>query len=116
MEIYSFHLDFINAGNIAEIFTALEILSYSNPETRNLLFYWHRESRSSNAEVDYLLQKGGQIIPLEVKAGTKGQMQSIRQFMAERDTEYGIRVSLENFSCYEKIRVLPLYAISKLFV
>ena len=109
-------LDSINAGNIAEIFTALELLSYGNPETRNMLFYWHRESRSSNAEVDYLLQKGRQIIPLEVKAGTRGQMQSIRQFMAERNSEYGIRISLENFSCYDKIKVLPLYAISKLFL
>ncbi len=81
-----------------------------------MLFYWHRESRSSNAEVDYLLQKGRHIIPLEVKAGTKGQMQSIRQFMAERNSEYGIRISLENFSCYDKIKVLPLYAINKLFL
>ncbi len=108
-------LDSINSGNIAEIFTALEILSYSNPETRNQLFYWHRESKSSNAEVDYILQKGRQIIPLEVKAGTKGQMQSMRQFMAGRDSEYGIRISLENFSCFDKIKVLPLYAIYKLF-
>ncbi|MFZ2656642.1 MAG: AAA family ATPase [Victivallales bacterium] len=108
-------LDSINAGNIAEIFTALEILSYSNPETRNQLFYWHRESKSSNAEVDYIIQKGRQIIPLEVKAGTKGQMQSMRQFMSERDSEYGLRISLENFSCFEKIKVLPLYAIYKLF-
>jgi hypothetical protein len=108
-------LDAINAGNIAEIFTALEILSYSNPETRNPLFYWHRESKSSNAEVDYILQRGRQIIPLEVKAGTKGQMQSMRRFMSERTSEYGIRISLENFSCFEKIKVLPLYAIYKLF-
>ncbi len=108
-------LNSINAGNIAEIFTALEILSYSNPETRNQLFYWHRESKSSNAEVDYILQKGRQIIPLEVKSGTKGQMQSMRQFMSERDSEYGIRISLENFSYFDKIKVLPLYAIYKLF-
>ena len=31
------------------------------------LFYWHREARNSNAEVDYVVQFRNQILPIEVK-------------------------------------------------
>ena len=100
----------INKGNLAEIVAGLEIIrsspSYSTPE----LYYWHRESRSSNAEIDYVISKNNTIIPIEVKAGTRGQMQSLHIFMKERDIKRGLRVSHENFADYEKISTLPLYA------
>jgi len=38
-------------------------------------------------------------------------MQSMYLFIKEKNAEYGIRTSLENFSEYEKIKVYPLYAI-----
>ena len=100
----------INKGNLAEIVAGLEIIrswpSYSTPE----LYYWHRESRSSNAEIDYVISKNNTIIPIEVKAGTRGQMQSLHIFMKERNIKRGLRVSHENFADYEKISTLPLYA------
>lgn len=104
----------INQGCLAEAFTALELLAYSNPRIKQNLFYWHREARNSNAEVDYILQKNDKIIPIEVKAGTKGQMQSLHLFMEEKKLDYGIRISLENFCKYEKIRVCPMYAIKNI--
>jgi len=101
----------INRGCLTETFTALELLAYANPRIKQTLFYWHREAKNSNAEVDFLLQKNDKIIPLEVKAGTKGQMQSLYLFLEEKKLNYGIRISLENFCEYEKIKVCPLYAI-----
>jgi hypothetical protein len=38
-------------------------------------------------------------------------MQSMHLFLDEKQTEYGIRTSLENFAVYGKIRVVSLYAI-----
>ena len=38
-------------------------------------------------------------------------MQTLRVFMEEKKSEYGVRTSLENFAVYDKIRVNPLYAI-----
>jgi len=35
-------------------------------------------------------------------------------FLKEKQVEYGIRTSLENFSQYDKIRVYPLYAIGNI--
>jgi hypothetical protein len=81
---------------------------------RQTLYYWQREATNSNAEVDYLIQKQKNIVPLEVKSGTKGSMQSLFLFLKEKNRPYGIRVSLENFATYDQIRVFPLYAISNL--
>ena len=112
----------INKGSLAEAFVGISIIGHGSPTQPPQLYYWHRESKSSNAEVDYVWQKNERIIPIEVKAGTKGQMQSLRWFMQERNLIHGVRISLENFSHYEmpaqprchQIQVLPLYAVSKL--
>jgi cell filamentation protein len=48
-------------------------------------------------------------------SGTQGAMQSMRVFMAEKESKKGIRTSLENFSQYENIDVYPMYAISNLY-
>jgi uncharacterized protein len=79
------------------------------------LFCWQRSASSgslqSNAQIDFLVQKGSNIIPIEVKSGTQGSMQSLRLFMKEKQIKRGIRTSLENFGRYENIDVFPLYAI-----
>jgi predicted AAA+ superfamily ATPase len=77
------------------------------------LHYWHREARSSNAEIDYVISNQGRIIPVEVKAGTRGQMQSLHLFLAERRLESGLRISGENFTIYDNIKTIPLYAVSR---
>ncbi len=41
-------------------------------------------------------------------------MQSLRQFLKEKNKLCGYRFSLENFSEYEDIKSLPLYAVSNL--
>ena len=105
----------INRGSLAEAYVGLELIKMA-VQSRPALNYWHREQRGSNAEVDYVIQRAETIIPIEVKAGTKGQMQSLHLFMQERNISRGIRCSLENFSTYDNIEVIPLYAIaSKLF-
>jgi len=53
------------------------------------------------------------IVPIEVKSGKQGKMQSMHLFMKEKNSKIGIRTSLENFSGYDKINVVPLYAIGK---
>jgi predicted AAA+ superfamily ATPase len=107
-------LEQINKGDIAELFVGLELLKAMPANTRSQLYYWQREKNGSQAEVDYLIQKGDKIVPIEVKSGTTGKMQSLHLFMNEKQSEYGIRTSLENFGKYDKIRVYPLYAIGEI--
>lgn len=104
----------INNGPLAEMFFGLEYIKYGSPEVENNLYYWQREIAHSQAEVDYVIAYEGNIIPVEIKASTKGSMQSLRVFMSEKKSAYGIRSSLENFTEYENIKTIPLYAISNL--
>ena len=100
----------INKGALAELFTGLEFIAHSPSHMRPQLYYWHREAKSSNAELDFVIQKNEKIIPIEVKAGTKGQMQSLGLFLKERGLQNGIRVSQENFGEFDNIKTVPVYA------
>src|SRR5207253_1403910 len=46
--------EFINQGPLVESFIGQEMMAYSSPSARNNLFYWQREARGSEAEIDYL--------------------------------------------------------------
>ncbi|MDR3217836.1 MAG: AAA family ATPase [Dysgonamonadaceae bacterium] len=102
----------INKGAIAELFTGLELLKSST--SRMELYYWHRETRNSQAEIDFLWQKQRKILPIEVKSGKKGSMQSLYIFLKEKGLEMGIRVSQENFSKLEQVSIIPLYAVKNI--
>jgi predicted AAA+ superfamily ATPase len=104
----------INKGAIAELNVGLELVKSASCYQRQNLYYWHREAKSSNAEVDYIIQQNEKILPIEVKSGTKGSMQSMQIFMETKKIDMGIRTSQENFSKFQNIVVYPLYAISNL--
>jgi uncharacterized protein len=102
----------INKGALAECFWGLEYIKYQSPLLPPNLYYWHREARNANAEVDYIIQKGKNIIPIEIKSSNKGSMQSLHLFMKEKNSELGYRFSLENYNQLDKINIIPLYGIS----
>lgn len=105
----------INKGALAELFVGLELLKYHSPYQKAMLYYWHREARSSNAEVDYVVVQANEIVPVEIKAGKRGAMRSMNIFMESKKSNTGIRISSENFSEYNGIQVVPLYAVSNIF-
>ena len=107
-------ISFINKGAIAEQFAGLELLKSSSCYSQGNLYFWSREKSQSSAEVDYVVQRNGKIIPIEVKSGKTGKMQSMFIFLKEKKSEFGIRTSLENFSIYDKIHVYPLYAVGNI--
>ncbi|MBW2285227.1 MAG: ATP-binding protein, partial [Deltaproteobacteria bacterium] len=63
----------IYRGQLAEQFVAQELLVTHRRE----LFYWSREARGSQAEVDFLAVQDGRIHPVEVKSGSGGQLRSL---------------------------------------
>lgn len=109
--LVSSNTDLINKGSLAETFVGLELIRCTSPKTRPSLHYWHRESRGSSAEVDYVIERKQEIIPVEVKAGSTGKMRSLHMFMKERSSERGIRISLENYARNGAIETHPLYAV-----
>ena len=107
-------LDFVNKGNIAELYVGLELLKATSPYEMAQLYYWQREEKNAHAEVDYVLQRGQNVVPLEVKSGKQGKMQSLYLFLKEKELPGGYRTSLENYAEYGKIKVIPLYAIKNI--
>lgn len=108
---------FINKGELVEAFVGQELLAYSDPVTKSGLFYWHRENRASQAEIDFLTQINQNVIPIEVKAGNSKRIKSMQIFLESHpNSSYGLRFSADNYSVYQKINSYPLYAVAKPFV
>lgn len=57
-----------------------------------ILRYWVRDRRNSSAELDFLIDWGGKLIPIEVKAGKTGSMKSLFIFMEDSDADTGVRI------------------------
>jgi uncharacterized protein len=84
-------LKLINEGAIAEQFVGQHLQDMFSDALNRELTYWLRQGRSSNAEVDYVVQAGGHMIPLEVKAGATGSLKSLHQFMGSKDPSLAFR-------------------------
>lgn len=104
----------VNAGGATESFVGQELLAYSQPWGKTELHYWHREARSSNAEVDYLLALDNAVVPVEVKSGATGRLRSLHAFLAEKSgrTPYGIRFCGSPYSLHDQLHSYPLYAVA----
>ena len=105
----------VNQGALAEIYAGLELLKVGGNHQRRQLYCWSREKAQSSAQIDYLIQRGADIIPIEVKSGTQGGMKSLNTFMKEKNIQRGVRTSLENFAHKENFDIYPLYAIANLY-
>ncbi len=106
----------VNKGALAELSVGLELSKLASHYHNDQLYYWQRESVSGNAEIDYVFQKGRTIVPIEVKSGVRGSMQSLHLFLKEKRIQHGIRFSLENFGSYQTIKTIPLYAVSGILI
>lgn len=112
--------DLVDKGSLTEMVAGLELLKYMSTNERHDLYYWQNLARGTVSEVDYILSRGIDIVPMEVKSGLRGSMASLYVFMEKEHIEYAIRCSLENFGEFvspkgKKIIVNPLYAVSNLF-
>ena len=104
----------INAGSIAEQLVAQELLAYADPYADERLHFWAREARGSNAEVDFLIEIAGMPVPVEVKAGARGSLKSMRLFLKEYPkTPFGIRYSMHELSYFDQILSIPLTMVSQ---
>jgi uncharacterized protein len=83
----------INAGAVAEqaVGQLLRLTVASNEDPA--LWYWQRESRYAQAEIDYLSSAGGRVLPIEVKSGAGGALKSLHLFMAERGLPWAVRLN-----------------------
>ena len=72
-------------------------------------YYW--TNNRSTAEVDFLLDAGDQIVPMEVKAEVNLQSKSLRAFAEKYKPDLSIRTSMSDYKRDGRLLNLPLYAI-----
>jgi predicted AAA+ superfamily ATPase len=77
-----------------------------------VVYYWSAER--STAEIDFLVQYSGQVIPIEVKAEENLQAKSLKTFCQKYLPKTAIRTSMSDYRKEDWLINLPLYAISEL--
>jgi uncharacterized protein len=116
----------VQEGALAEQFVGQQLLSIAPAFEEPQLHYWTREARNANAEVDFVISHGQDILPIEVKAGKSGTLRSTFQFVREKKRERAVRLYMGS-PALEAVRLpgeeamsvsllsLPLYACGQLY-
>lgn len=76
------------------------------------IYYWSAER--STAEIDFLVQYAGEVIPIEVKAEENLQAKSLKTFCQKYSPKTAIRTSMSDYRKEDWLTNLPLYAITEL--
>lgn len=72
-------------GRAAEHIVAQELRPVLDRHYRDKQFFWIRDKKGADAEVDFIWQNGTDIIPIEVKAGTNAHLRSLHAFVNNCD-------------------------------
>lgn len=116
----------INSGAVCEQFIGQHLLHarkfYEEPQ----LHCWMRQKHNTSSEVDYLVQDGVNIVPVEVKAGKTGKLKSLHVFITEKRCDFAIRFNADIPSVLEtqtsiagkpihnfRLLSLPLYLVGQ---
>ena len=70
-------------------------------------YYWESDR---GAEVDLVIQREGQLIPLEVKSADNTRAKSLKVYMQTYKPAYAIKLSSKNFGFKDGKKIVPLYA------
>jgi predicted AAA+ superfamily ATPase len=70
-------------------------------------YYWESER---GAEIDFVIQRGGKLIPIEVKSADNTRAKSLRVYMETYKPAYAIKLSAKNFGFEDGKKTVPLYA------
>ena len=94
-------------GAFTEQFVLQEIKSMEN------LYLYYYTNDDSTLEIDFLIQSGNKILPVEVKAEENLQAKSMKYFLLKNPELHGIRFSMADYREQEKITNVPLYCVEQ---
>lgn len=89
-------------GGMAENYVNVQ-LSINGYKT----YYWQS---ARGAEIDFIIQRGGQLIPVEVKSSDNTRAKSLKVYMETFKPAYAIKLSVKNFGFEDGKKTVPLYA------
>ena len=70
-------------------------------------YYWETDR---GAEVDFIIQRDGKLIPIEVKSADNTRAKSLKLYMDRYQPAYAIKLSTKNFGFEDGKKTVPLYA------
>lgn len=70
-------------------------------------YYWESDR---GAEVDFVIQREGQLIPVEVKSADNTKAKSLKVYIDTYKPAYAIKISVRNFGFEDGKKTVPLYA------
>ena len=91
-------------GALTEQYVLQELVA----ETEYTPYYYATEKAAF--EMDFMIQKGKNIVPIEVKAETNQKAKSLKAYCQKYEPEYAVRISMKNYQEEEWVTNLPLYA------
>ena len=91
-------------GPFTEQFVAHELVSMGAKP-----YYWSNDR--TPAEIDFVIQHNGKVVPIEVKASTNVRSKSLMQFVKDNEGLKGLRLSLCQYIDQEWMENVPLYAL-----
>lgn len=89
-------------GILVENYVACEFASKEIP-----LYFWKGKNQY---EIEFLVEKDGAVIPIEVKNAKRVTSKSLNAFMKTYSCPYAYRLSMKNFGFENNIKSVPLYA------
>lgn len=75
--------------------------------------YYFTENKSEG-EIDFIIQKGSQIVPIEVKAEENLKAKSLKVYCEKYQPAEAIRTSMSDYREQSRLTNIPLYCISNL--
>lgn len=93
-------------GSMTEQFVAQELKSYNMD-----LYYYSAEN--SRGEVDFIVQRNGHIVPIEVKAEENLQAKSLKALVTKYNLNDAIRSSMTNYKHQDWVTNVPLYILAE---
>ena len=95
-------------GMFTEQFVLQQMVSMSDV----FVYYW--SSERSDGELDFFIQNGSRIIPIEVKAEVNVRAKSLRNFVLANPSLRGMRFSMADYKEQDWMVNIPLFAVSEL--
>ena len=95
-------------GALTEQYVLQQLIPIQNINT-----YYYTNDRNS-CEIDFIVDNGENVIPIEVKAEENLRAKSLKAFSEKFGSQISVRTSMSDFRKEERLTNIPLYAIGNL--
>ncbi|MBR3090885.1 MAG: ATP-binding protein [Bacteroidetes bacterium] len=98
-------------GMFAENFVCTQLAA----SVEHSLFYYSRDTSNSKLEIDFVIQQGNKIVPIEIKAEENLQSKSLKTVLQNNPEMHGVRFSMSPYKEQERMTNVPLYGAGVYF-